>query len=312
MIRIFSYSHKLLRMETPGIAELPQHLSDAERVVWVDLEAPDDEEMGVLGGIFGFHVLAAEDCINGRYFPKVDVYDTYVFGVLHAVDLPELEKGFHSVEVGFFLGERFLVTHHAKQVKSIFDARGQVARNPGSPLRSADWLLHGIVDAMTDHYGAALASFETRIALVEAGEQAGGLRNELAHLRRLGRLQQDVLARFSQVGAPWIDEANRLYFQNVHAHMTRVVQVADWHRDRLDTAFSVQIARVQERQAHALNLLARTCAVFAPMALVALLFDAALGQALGLSERVGAYVGLGLMVVLGGGALGLLKWKVWR
>lgn len=311
MIRIFSYSHKSLRMETPGIAELPHHLSDTERVVWVDLEAPDDEEMGVLGGIFGFHILAAEDCINGRYFPKVDVYDTYVFAVLHAVDLPELEMGFQSVEVGFFLGERFLVTHHAKQIKSIFDARGQVAKNPGSLLRSSDWLLHGIVDAMVDHYGAALASFETRMAQVEAGEPAGALRTELAHMRRLGRLQQDVLARFSQEGAPWMGAAHRLYFQNVHAHMTRVVQVADWYRDRLDTALSAQIARVRERQCRALNLLVVMCAIFAPLLLVGVLFDASLGQVLGVSEKVVAYVGFGLMAVVGGCALGLLKWKAW-
>ena len=123
MIRIFSYSKTSTRMETPSIAELPQHLSDSDRVVWVDLEDPNDEEVGVLGGIFNFHVLAAEDCIDGDYLPKLDGYDAYDFAVLHAVDLGELNQGFQTVGVGFFIGERFLVTHHAKQVKGIFDAR---------------------------------------------------------------------------------------------------------------------------------------------------------------------------------------------
>ena len=82
MIRIFSYSRSSTRMETPSIAELPQHLEDEDRVIWVDLEDPDDEEMGVLGGIFGFHVLAAEDCIQGGYLPMLDIYNTYAFFVL--------------------------------------------------------------------------------------------------------------------------------------------------------------------------------------------------------------------------------------
>ena len=84
MIRIYSYSRETNWMETPSIAELPKHLSDRGRTIWADLEEPTDEETGVLGGIFGFHILAVEDCIDDAWLPKEDVYDGYSYSVFHA------------------------------------------------------------------------------------------------------------------------------------------------------------------------------------------------------------------------------------
>lgn len=315
MIRIFSYSQTTSRMETPSIAELPQHLSDKDRTIWVDLEAPDDEEMGVLGGIFGFHVLAAEDCINGRYLPKIDFYDSYIFAVLHAVDLPELEQGFQAIEVGFFMGERFLVTHHVKQVKGIFDARGQVAKNPGSLLKSTDWLFHHIADAMVDHFSTALASFDARISAFTQTHQGddvvGTLNRELAHLCRLGRLQQEVLTHFSQKNVPGILEGHRLYFANVHAHMVRVVQTTEFLQDRLDAAVLARGVYERTQQTQASQRLTVIGALFAPLILLAVLFDVDLSEGFGGGKNVGQMVGLGLVVALGGSLLGLMKWKRW-
>jgi magnesium transporter len=305
----------MIRMETPSIADLPQHLSDKDRTIWVDLEAPDEEEVGVLGGIFGFHVLAAEDSIQGHYLPKIDFYDTCVFVVLHAVDLPELEQGFQSIEVSFFLGERFLVTHHAKQVKGIFDARGQVAKNPGSLLRSTDWLLHHIVDAMIDHYDTALSSLGTRISQIEQTRDAFvafcALKTELSHLRRLGRLQQAVIERLAHENRPWILKAHHLYFQNIHAHMVRVVQTADFYEDRLEAAVRSQEAYERAQQTRSFQRLVLINTVFLPLFLLALLIDVDLIEWLELSPQISMLLGLGVLAMASGGIVGFLKWKRW-
>ena len=202
-------------METPGISDLTRHLADTDRVIWVDLEDPDDEEMGVLGGIFGFHVLAAEDCIQGGYLPMINIYDTYAFFVLHAVDFAQIEDQFQTIEVGFFLGERFLVTHHAKQVKGIFDSRGKVAQNPGTLLNAPDLLLHNIVDAMTDHYTPAIRALINRIERVaQSAEVIETLGIEVARLQQMGKLQEAVLTRLAQNNLPFISDPFRIYFKN--------------------------------------------------------------------------------------------------
>ena len=317
MIRIFSYSHSSTRMETPGIAELPTHLSDPDRMVWVDLEDPNDEEVGVLGGIFGFHVLAAEDCIRGDYLPKVDVYDAYTFLVLHAVDTDALEAGVETIEVGIFIGESFLVTHHDRQVKGIFDARGKVAQNPGSLLQSPDWLLHGIVDAMIDHYQLALDNFDARISQAESDldnddDLAQGvlaLRKELGRLRRVGALQEPLMAQLASGELPWILEKNRVYFRNVYDHLVRAVQEMTFLEDRLSNAVSVWTAQSITAGAQSARLTALMGTIFGPLLLVALLFNLELGALLTGTAKYA--VGLGALIVIGGGLAGVFKRKKW-
>ena len=106
MIRIFSYSRESKRMETPSILELPRHLADRGRMIWADLEDPTDEETGVLGGMFGFHVLAVEDCMQEGLLPKFNLYDGYIFNIVHAAESKNTEA-FSTTEVDIFVGESF-------------------------------------------------------------------------------------------------------------------------------------------------------------------------------------------------------------
>lgn len=317
MIRIFSYSHSSTRMETPGIAELPAHLSDPDRMVWVDLEDPNDEEVGILGGIFGFHVLAAEDCIRSDYLPKVGLYDTYIFLVLHAVDLEALAEGVETIEVGIFIGERFLVTHHACQVKGVFDARGKIAQNPGSLLQSPDGLLHSIVDAMVDHYQHALDRFDERITEVESLPDGGydlardvlSLRTELLRFKQVGALQERIVGQMASGDIAWISEGNRIYFRNVYDHMIRAVQELTFLADRLSEALSVWTAHASTKNARSAHLAAIMVTFLTPLVFIALLFDVKLEGLM--SDPMEHAVGLGLFVLTAGGIAGVLKWKRW-
>ena len=310
MIRIFSYSQSSTRMETPGIAELPQHLANTDRIIWVDLEDPNDEEMGVLGGIFGFHVLAAEDCIHGGYLPMINVYDTYAFFVLHAVDIAEMENQFQTIEVGCFLGERFLVTHHAKQVKGIFDARGKVAQNPSTLLNAPDWLLHNIIDAMTDHYTPAVKALKNRIETSQQTAQEISTQNtEVAALQQIGQLQHTVFTRLAQV--PYISDDHRIYYQNVETHMLRVVQEAKTcatHLSANQAASLLQAADQQTQNIRTLTALTTTLltAVFLTQLLVPNISDL-----LHLSDEAWAITTTLVVLIVSGGVAGFFKFKKW-
>ena len=321
MIRIFSYSKESNRMETPGIAELPRHLDDRSRMIWVDLEDPNDDEAGVLGGIFGFHVLAAEDCIDGDHLPKVDLYDETVFLILHAVDLEGLERGFETLEVGVFIGDHYLVTYHKKQVKGIFDSRGQVAKNPGSLLRSPDWLLHSILDAMVDNYMLALEHLETRIGALEAAliatpeemeiQKVLQLKREVFHLQRVGRLQTEILGRISVGEIPRISEENRVYFRDIYDHLVRVTQSAERDADRLSGALSVYQALTVNRTDRAVRALAVSGLTFVPLLWLSTVFGMNFSTLPWLANEQVYYGVLGAMVLIGAILLGVFKKKGW-
>lgn len=225
MIRIFSYSRESNRMEAPSIAELPKHLADRGRTIWVDLTEPTDEETGVLGGIFGFHILAVEDCIDDAWLPKEDPYDGYNYAVFHAAAPDRLDR-LVSQKLDIFVGPNFLVTHHKEEIKGIFDTRGVVAKNPGSLLRSPDWLLHGILNTVIDYCKPAVDGLEERVGRVisAAGDASAGLDDlvdvhaDLTTFRDITAAQRAALERFAYGETSFVSEENRDYFRDVHDH----------------------------------------------------------------------------------------------
>jgi magnesium transporter len=212
-------------METPSIAELPRHLSDRGRTIWVDLENPTDEETGVLGGMFGFHILTVEDCMGDAWLPKEDIYDGYTYSVFYAA-APNKLDGLVAQKLDIFVGPNFLVTYHADEVKGIFDTRGIVAKNPGSLLRSSDWLLHGILNTVIDFCNPAMEGLEARIdRIAEAAsnglgglEDAIELNRDLRLFRDITANQQGLLERLGYSNESYVSEDNRDYFRDVHDH----------------------------------------------------------------------------------------------
>jgi magnesium transporter len=299
-------------METPGISELTQHLEDVDRVIWVDLEDPDDEEMGVLGGLFGFHVLAAEDCIQGGYLPMLDMYATYAFFVVHAIDIAGMDLHLQTIEVGCFLGERFLVTHHAKQVKAIFDARGKVAQNPGALLNAPDWLLHNIIDGMTDHYGPAIEALKIRIENTNnRPDEIEKLSIEISTLQQIGQLQQMVLGRLAQDQLPYIQEAHRVYYQNVKTHMNRSVQFLASCATQLAAHQAASLVRANNQQVQKIRAMTAIITTFGAAIFLTSLLRPEISDLIYLSDEIWAIVSTLIVILVSGGIAGLFKLKKW-
>jgi len=269
-------------METPGIADLPRHIKDPGRMLWVDLEDPNDEETGVLGGMFGFHTLAVEDCLQGNPLPKIDFYEGYLFLVLQAVDSDISSGTFQTVEVDVFAGENCLVTFHRHPVKGIFDTRGWVAKNPGSLLRSPDWLLHGILNSLINHFSPSLKQLEERIEILERElldtprethlREILSLRREIFHLIRITGPQTDILHRMERGDLPWVQDVNRLYFRDLHDRLQRISRTGDLYREMLAGLTEVHLSVLTNRLSGALRALAGTALLLLPPSLVAAVY----------------------------------------
>jgi len=321
MIRIFSYSRESKRMETPGITELPRHIADRGRMIWVDLEHPTDEETGVLGGIFGFHTLAVEDCIHGHHLPKADHYEGYTFLAVHAVDFARSEERFGALDVNIFIGDRFVVTYHKAQIKGISDTRGHVAKNPGSLLRSPDWLMRGILDAMVDNYAPAIQMLDRRLDGLEQGlltapqnghiQEIAALRREALHLRRTAGRQQELLRQMGCGEFPWISRDNLVYFQDIHDHMTRIFQTAETCLALIAGATEIYLAQVASRTNGAVRALTAKVCLSLPLLLIAGILGMNLKYMPGAGDERAYLAVLGVMAFLVAAGLALLRKGRW-
>jgi magnesium transporter len=316
MIRIYSYSRESNRMETSSIAELPRHLGDRGRTIWVDLENPTDEETGVLGGMFGFHILTVEDCIDDAWLPKEDLYDGYSYSIFYAA-APDRQDRLAAQKLDIFVGPNFLVTHHLEEIKGIFDTRGVVAKNPGSLLRSSDWLLHGILNTVIDYCKPALDGLEARIdSIVEARDQASkglddsaDLHSDLTLFRIITENQQSALKRFAYSEDSFVSEENRDYFRDVYDHNRHLHHRTVQGVDRLAWALQTVRASDTRRSQNAIRwgVVVLTALMFPLLVVGALALPP---QIIRVSERLSPVV-LGVAIVYLIGVFVLFKQKRW-
>ena len=84
-----------------------------EKVTWIDLESPTQEEVNSIIEEYKIHPLVADELRNPSRRSKVDHYEGVAYLILH---FPTISKGIHtprgSVEVDFVIGKNFLITAH--------------------------------------------------------------------------------------------------------------------------------------------------------------------------------------------------------
>src|SRR5687767_4740311 len=106
--------------------------------LWLDLEAPSQEEGQLLNRVFNFHPLAIEDCWHEPQAPKADDYGDYLFMVVHGVRYDASTEEFTTHELNIFLGPNYLATFHSFHSRSVEAAQNYVRRNPNVMARGMD------------------------------------------------------------------------------------------------------------------------------------------------------------------------------
>lgn len=120
--------------ETEDVEQLKNALATGSHRIWMDLEDPTDEEIGMLSAVFNFHDLAVEQVIREVQIPKLSLYENYAFMVLHRVfynfDKEECERR----EFEVFFSDKFIVTTHTKQLSRTFALARQMVREAPKDL----------------------------------------------------------------------------------------------------------------------------------------------------------------------------------
>ena len=120
--------------ETDDVAELKTALATGSHRIWLDLEDPTDEEIGMLGEVFKFHDLAVEQVIRNVQVPRIVNYDDYIFMVLHRVFYNFEIEQCEQREFEVFYSDRYIVTTHTKQMARTFALCRQMVRETPKDL----------------------------------------------------------------------------------------------------------------------------------------------------------------------------------
>jgi magnesium transporter len=261
-------------------ASIRRALADKGGVLWVDLHIRQPSDGRILTEVFGFHPLAVEDASEARLDPpKVDDYGDYLFIVLTALTHYEPDTELEAAEVDFFLGPNYVVSCHQAPVPAIEAFHARCLRDKKVLAHRADWVLHGMLDAMVDEFLPIVDAVDETIDQVEAElldhQERGQLerilmvkRNTL-RLRRATGPQRDIMNRLSRGEFDRLIAAETaVYFRDVYDHLVRMEYLVEAVRDLADGALQTYLSVVSNRLNEVMKVLTAAATIFLPLTLI--------------------------------------------
>ena len=243
--------------------------------IWADLVAPTPEEGRLLSEIFHFHPLAVEDALSEIHHPKIELYDGYLYLILHGIDFQEEEHWFATRDVDFFLGPNYLVTVHDGHSRSITNVRALCDKHDRVLAGGPAALLHRIVDSMVDNYRPEIESLEEHMNGLEDQAILGrrsdlvrdilALKRDLASLRRVVIPQRDAVGRLARREFATINDEMTYRFRDVYDHLVRLSDEATLLQDRVTGILEAHLSTISNRLNLVMKVLTVMSTIFLPL-----------------------------------------------
>jgi magnesium transporter len=257
MIRAWCASGDAVRTTDP--AEAVRSAVQGSGMVWIDVDSEETRALEDLLGPLRVHPLAIEDMVGEINRPKVDDYGPYLYLVVHSARWGEQARPTLR-EIDFLAGQRYLVTYHDGDTRSIAAASEILPRRPELLSRGPAHLLHFLLDQLVDHYLPIMDKISEEIDAIEQhlfrrADRSIHLRilrlkRGMAALRRILGPQRDTVLALTRDEIDAIPAVIRPYLRDVYDRLARVTDLLDSFRDEvaglLDLYVSVQSNRLNE------------------------------------------------------------------
>jgi magnesium transporter len=231
------------------VADVARHLEDPSAVVWFDLCAPSQDEIGLLRDELGLHELAIEDAFAERQRPKVDRYPTHLFLSVYAVRYAEPE--IKTCEVDVFIARNALVTVRENESYDLAGMQRRWDSAPALATSGVGFLLHGLLDDVVDgHYAVAqqldddIEALEDRIydEKPHVGRKALQLRRALVQLRRVALPMREVLSSLLHREHELLDDVMMPYYLDVKDHTLFTAELTESMRELVTNLREAEVA----------------------------------------------------------------------
>ena len=240
---------------------------------WLDVEAPDAEDLRLLTDTFGFHPLAIEDIVHQNQRPKVDEYPNYNFAVIFEAEWEGDDVAFH--EHHLFVGPHYLVSVHQEPAPTLRALQDRIAKGPEVTKGQPAFLTYLVIDALVDSAFPVLERIDDTVDRMEddiIAKAAPGsldriyhLKHSVTELRRYLGAERDVFQRLITHGIHLQQQDMTLYYRDVYDHIVRQYETVDSLRDLLTSAMDVYLSTVSNRLNQTTKALTVIASLFLPL-----------------------------------------------
>jgi magnesium transporter len=266
--------------QTPNVEQI-----DAAGLRWVNIEHPGALERGWLEENFDFHALDLEDVLSRNQRPKIDVYDDYLFIVLHFPVFDRAARRLGTGELDIFVGPDYMVTipnQPLQPVEYLFErCRSKEELREQLFSRGSGYLMYRLVDDSFDYcfpmlrkIGNKLDALEDDIFEERADEVVRDISNvkqEIINFRKVIRPQRPVLRDLEKVKQRYLatDLDLEIYFDDIVDAHERIWDMLENYKEVAEALEETNESVISHRLNDSIRVLTSISVVILPLTLIA-------------------------------------------
>src|ERR671918_2967692 len=274
--------------QSPNVEQI-----DSNGLRWVNIEWPGSLERTWLEEHFDFHALDLEDVLSRNQRPKIDVYDDYLFIVLHFPVFDSAAGRLGAGELDLFVGPGYLVTipnQPLQPVEYLFErCRANEELREQLFSRGSGYLLYRLVDDSFDYcfpmlrkIGNKLDALEDDIFEGRSEEVVRDLSNvkqEVINFRKVIRPQRPVLRDLEKVKQRYLatDLDLEIYFDDIVDAHERIWDMLENYKEVVDSLAETNESVISHRVNDILRVLTSISVIVLPLTLIASVFGMNVG-----------------------------------
>jgi magnesium transporter len=266
--------------QTPNVEQI-----EAAGLRWVNIEHPGALERAWLEEHFDFHALDLEDVLSRNQRPKIDVYDDYLFIVLHFPVFDRAARRLGTGELDIFVGPDYMVTipnQPLQPVEYLFErCRSKEELREQLFSRGSGYLMYRLVDDSFDYcfpmlrkIGNKLDALENDIFEERADEVVRDISNvkqEIINFRKVIRPQRPVLRDLEKVKQRYLatDLDLEIYFDDIVDAHERIWDMLENYKEVAEALEETNESVISHRLNDSIRVLTSISVVILPLTLIA-------------------------------------------
>ena len=291
----------------------------SQGTLWVHLEANHPGAQAWLREESGIDEVVCEALLAQDTRPRSAAVGDGLQVLLRGVNLNEGAEPEDMISVRLWLTPGRIVTTRLRRLRSVDDLREALAAGEGP--RSGSDLLASLGQRLVERMREVIDAIEAAVDELEEAvitEQGGRLRSRLAAarrqavaLRRYLAPQRDAVARLATEASPLLDDHDRLRLRETADATTRYVEDLDLARERAAVVYEELAGRLSEQMNGRMYVLSIVAALFLPLGFLTGLLGVNVGGIPGAESPWGFAIVCGLMLMLVGVQVWLLRRRHW-
>src|SRR5690348_15914143 len=257
---------------------------DAAGLRWVNIERPGALERTWLEEHFDFHALDLEDVLSRNQRPKIDVYDDYLFIVLHFPVFDPAAGRLGTGELDLSVGPGYVVTipnQPLQPVEYVFErCRAKEELREQLFSRGSGYLLYRLVDDSFDYCFPMLRKIGNKLDALEDDIFEGrseevvrdisNVKQEIINFRNVIRPQRPVLRDLEKVKERYLAPVDmEIYFDDIVDAHERIWDMLENYKEVVEALGETNESVISHRLNDILRVLTSISVVILPLTLIA-------------------------------------------